>query len=65
METIRPRLIPCQKWAALKSLPYKMVRLDTFALVEISVKERKIFFIRQPSTPLLLTQRINFKTEIC
>lgn len=43
METIRPRLIPCQKWAALKSLPYKMVRLDTFAFVEISVKERKIF----------------------
>lgn len=43
METIRPRLIPCQKWAALKSLPYKMVGLDTFALVEISVKERKIF----------------------
>ena len=43
METIRPRLIPCQKWAALKSLPYKMVRLDTFAFVEISVKERKNF----------------------
>lgn len=44
METIRPRLIPCQKWAALKSLPYKMVRLNTFAFVEISVKERKIFY---------------------
>lgn len=43
METIRPRLIPCQKWAALKSLPYKMVRLNTFAFVEISVKERKNF----------------------
>lgn len=43
METIHPRLIPCQKWAALKSLPYKMVRLDTFAFVEISVKERKTF----------------------
>lgn len=47
METIRPRLIPCQKWAALKSLPYKMVRLDTFALVEISVKERFVNRVRR------------------
>ena len=38
-----PTFNSLSKVGSVKSLPYKMVRLDTFALVEISVKERKNF----------------------
>lgn len=44
METIRPHLIPCQKWAALKVCLTRWLDLTHLLLLKYQLRKEKIFY---------------------